>query len=80
MSPYPGAWFVLEEQKMIVYEALIETCNHTLKPGMIVTDNKKILKIAVLDGFIHLVDIKLQGKKRMGIKSFLNGYSIKNQP
>ncbi|HCV50475.1 MAG TPA: hypothetical protein DGP89_03950, partial [Saprospirales bacterium] len=44
--------------------------------GTIITDDKRYIKIAASDGYIILNDVKLQGKKRMDIKSFLNGYKM----
>ena len=44
-----------------------------------VTDNKKYLRITTKDGFIELLQIQLQGRKRMEVQSFLNGYTIEEQ-
>jgi len=32
------------------------------------------LKFACSDGYIHVKDIQVEGKKRMGIEDFLRGY------
>ena len=47
---------------------------HTLAAGSIFTDSKQILKFAVHDGYIHLLDLQLEGKKRMLVADFLRGY------
>ncbi|MBS3993806.1 MAG: methionyl-tRNA formyltransferase, partial [Bacteroidetes bacterium] len=39
---------------------------------------KNELKVAVLDGFLYITDLQVAGKKRMDIKSFLNGYQIES--
>ena len=40
------------------------------------TDGKSYLKIACSDGFVYLLDIQLEGRKRMLIRDFLNGYQL----
>lgn len=77
LSPYPGAWSILDnDQKRIelkVYKTKILNESHELDPGTIVA-SKKNLKVAVENGFIEILDLKLAGKKRMDTKSLLNGY------
>lgn len=77
LSPYPGAWSVLDnDQKRIelkVYKTRIIDEDHNLDLGTIVA-SKKNLKVAVEKGFIEVLDLKLAGKKRMDAQSLLNGY------
>jgi methionyl-tRNA formyltransferase len=44
--------------------------------GKFVSDGKNYLKITTADGFIQLLDVQLEGRKRMTIKDFLNGYRL----
>jgi methionyl-tRNA formyltransferase len=79
LSPYPGAWTYLEnngshiELKIYRAEALKE--DHELEPGML-SVSKKNIRVAVKDGFIDIMDLKMSGKKRMDAKSLLNGYEF----
>lgn len=79
MSPYPTAWTMLDGEKLKVFKTEKERCTHQDTPGSILTDGKKQVKIATLDGYVHLLDIQLTQRKRMDVKSFLNGYTIINQ-
>ena len=78
LSPYPAAWtnFVKSdtETSVKIFKTSVELIEHQYKPGTILTDNKKFLKIACTDGFLYLLDIQLSGKKRMGIAEFLRGF------
>lgn len=76
LSPYPSAWTLLEEKtlKILGSKPIEET--HNLKPGTFVSDNKKFIKIATQDGFIEVNQLQLQGKKRMQVKDFLNGFTF----
>lgn len=76
LSPYPTAWTMLDDKKLKVFRTQKELVTHTTKPGTFVSDNKHFLKVATLDGFVHLLELQLAGKKRMETKAFLNGYTF----
>ena len=86
LSPYPTAWTTLESLKLKIFKAEKEIpppfrldrdfVPQQYKAGKMLTDNKNFIKIATQDGFIHLLDIQLEGRKRMNVKDFLNGYKI----
>ena len=81
LSPYPAAWTDFDgaygaETSMKIFTVGTEPADHGLACGTVVCDGKKTLKIACRDGFVHLLDVQLAGKKRMEIKSLLNGVRI----
>jgi methionyl-tRNA formyltransferase len=76
LSPYPTAWTFLDGLKLKVYKASKEIITPQYLTGKFVSDNKNYIKIATQDGYIHLLDLQLEGRKRMDIKSFLNGYKL----
>ena len=78
LSPYPTAWTTLDGLKLKVYKASKEIMAPQYSTGKFVSDNKNYVKIATEDGYIHLLDLQLEGRKRMDVKSFLNGYKINN--
>ena len=78
LSPYPAAHTQLQSESgetidLKVYAAEIEVCTPAVVPGAVVTDNKKYLKIALSDGFIHLTHVQQAGKKAMPVFDFLRG-------
>lgn len=79
LSPYPTAWTYLydEDQKQILklYEVRKELEPHTYKVGQVIVA-KKMLKIAVHQGYIVLEKIQLEGKKAMPVKELLNGLRL----
>lgn len=77
LSPFPGAWTTLDGKTLKIFKAMKEEVDKGKQVGEITTDNKKYIRIATKDGSINLIDVKLQGKKKMDIKSFLNGYKLK---
>jgi methionyl-tRNA formyltransferase len=83
LSPYPTAFTTLDNLKLKIFKTKKEVIspqsddqNNTILVGKFISDNKNFVKIATEDGFIHLLDVQLEGRKRMDIKSFLNGYKI----
>ncbi|QCE39940.1 methionyl-tRNA formyltransferase [Psychroserpens sp. NJDZ02] len=77
LSPYPAAWCELVNNNDVldikIYKAEKEIDTHTLETGTIISD-KSTLKVAVKEGFIKILDLKLPGKRNMDVKSLLNGY------
>jgi methionyl-tRNA formyltransferase len=43
------------------------------------SDGKTFLKFAGANGYLHLLEIQLEGKKKMGIEEFLRGYRFSGQ-
>lgn len=76
LSPYPAAWTMLEDKKLKILRTEKEQSTPTHKPGQFVSDNKSYLKIATRDGYIKVLELQLQGRKRMNTKDFLNGYTF----
>lgn len=76
LSPFPGAFSFLNEKMMKIYRSKKEIADHNYKPGEYVSDNKTFLKFACPNGFIHVIELQLEGKKRMLIEDFLRGYKI----
>ena len=80
-SPYPGAWTILQkgDEKFVfkIFSAKIINESHNLQSGTIVLKNNTI-QIAVRDGFISPIEIQIEGKKRMNIHDFTNGFSFAN--
>ena len=79
LSPYPAAWCTLvnadENLDVKIYKVEKEPANHDLVFGSVLA-SKKELKVAVPNGYIHIIDIKLPGKRVMDVKSLLNGYTF----
>ena len=53
-----------------------ETNPHNLQAGTLVTDGKKILKVAVPKGFIRILELQSAGRKRMPTDAFLRGFTL----
>ncbi len=76
LSPYPAAFTHFDNKILKVYESSFEATNHQEPIGKMMSDNKTFLKVACQDGYIHLLQIQLEGKKRMKVDEFLRGNKI----
>lgn len=68
-----GGWEKVQGIELKVYKTQKEVAAHGFPLGQFITDGKKTLKVAVADGFVHLLEMQLQGRKRMAAVDFLNG-------
>ena len=77
LSPYPSAWCDFLNNKTIkILKSEIELFKHDLKIGEILSDNKTYLKFAAKNGFIKVLELQLEGKRKVSIQEFLRGYKI----
>jgi methionyl-tRNA formyltransferase len=60
---------------MKVFSALFEPNEaHVSAIGSSHTDGKSFMKIACSNGYIQLLEVQMESKKRMDIETFLRGY------
>ncbi len=74
LSPFPGALTSLEGKILKVYRSKKELSTHNHTPGKVFSDGKTFLKFACANGYIEILDLQLEGKKRMLTEDFLRGY------
>lgn len=74
LSPFPAAFTMLNEKVLKIYTAKKEIASPSAVTGSLLTDNKTYLKFAATGGYIHVLSIQLEGKKKMMVDEFLRGY------
>jgi len=75
LSPYPGAFTLLDDKNLKIFQAKKIEHAPVLPPGKHETDGKLFLRYACADGSIEIQELQLEGKKRMKVEEFLRGYS-----
>ena len=77
MSPYPASFTTIkigEDEKFLkIYKGTFEIESHDNTSGTLEID-KHQFKIFTKDGFYLPEEVQLEGKKRMSVKDFLNGF------
>ena len=76
LNPYPLSWFMLGDKMMKVIEAERSTQSLANNDDKIISDNKTYIDLKCKDGYISLKEIKYEGKSRMKVAQFLNGFDI----
>lgn len=79
LNPYPAAWSELQNgsglSKVKIYDCNFELESHAIEKGKVLA-TKKELKIAVNSGYLIINEMQIPGKRKMDIKSLLNGYNF----
>jgi methionyl-tRNA formyltransferase len=76
LSPYPGAFSIINEKMFKIFRTEKEIVFPKGTDGDYETDGKTYLKFACADGYLHLLEVQLEGKKKMRIEDFLRGYNF----
>jgi methionyl-tRNA formyltransferase len=81
LSPSPTAFTSLynnssqEPLLLKIYKTAIRNIS-AASPGSIETDHKNYFRVSCNDGVLDLLEVQLQGKKRMFISDFLRGFKL----
>lgn len=77
MSPYPCAFTTLkigdETKGLKIFSGSFEITSHPKSVGSLEI-SKNIFRIYTQDGYFQPEEVQLEGKKRMNVKDFLNGF------
>lgn len=76
LSPFPGAFTHLQNKLFKIYRSAIvdKVLTPSHEPGTWHTDGKTYLQFAAIDGYVEALEVQAEGKKRMPIGLFLQGF------
>lgn len=75
LSPYPAAFTELHGKQLKIFSADCRETEHDVEPGTFISDGNSYIHVYSPDGYLSLVEIQLEGKRRMSVADFLNGYN-----
>jgi methionyl-tRNA formyltransferase len=80
-QPWPGAFIALDGKKLIVHHlAVADTSTFTApasaQPGEILVESNRLLVACAGNTWLELIEIQLEGKKRMAAADFLRGMQL----
>ena len=83
LSPRPGAWTILQTDQAVklslkVFKSTFIETQHSKEPGEIQTADKD-LRIFCADGYISVIELQIEGKRKMHVDDFLRGAHINNK-
>ena len=73
LNPFPGAYAVLDGKRVKIYKSKIEKDKSNKEPGTIVDVLKDGIVVKTQDGEVIIEELKVEGKKKMTCKEYLNG-------
>lgn len=74
LSPMPGAYFEMNGKRYKIYKAMVDK-NLSLSPSEVKQTTTE-LWIGCLNSSLKILEIQLEGRKRMSTEEFLRGYSL----
>jgi len=80
LSPYPSAWTISEKTGKILklYNVIFRNEKKSFKLNGLMSINNNLMKIYVKDGYLEVIELQIEGKKRMNSKEFVNGFKDYN--
>lgn len=76
LNPWPSAYTKLDGKTFKIWKAEVVEAEEAAKPGTIVAVEKNALKVQTGEGVLSLLEVQIEGKKRMDAGSFLRGYAV----
>jgi methionyl-tRNA formyltransferase len=77
LAPAPAAYTSLPDGRGLkVYRARVEPATDEATPGTWATDGRQYLRVRAADGWLDLLDVQVEGKKRMSSADFLRGSKL----
>lgn len=78
MHPFPCAWTTLYDKRVKIHRALLTNVKHNdLSPGQAVISKDNVLHVGCLNGCVEILELQLEGKKRMTASAFVQGQTDK---
>jgi methionyl-tRNA formyltransferase len=74
LSPYPGAWTTFDDKTVKILRTLKANASTGAEPGRWYSDGKNTLMIGCGSGLIQVVELQMEGKKRLPAADFLRGF------
>ncbi len=72
LSPHPAAFTMLEKKTVKIFSSMLTHTNSESEPGTVIIDNKKLF-VCTADNLIEILELQMEGKKRISALDFING-------
>ncbi len=76
LSPYPSAWFKANNLTFKLFKARIAENKNNHQPAGTIESTKNQMFIKMKTGWIEVLEIQAEGKKRLPIDAFLRGFDV----
>lgn len=76
MNSWPSAYTIWNGKILKIWKAQWNQSVHAYAPGTLIAVEKESVMVACGEGMIKILELQLEGKKRMPVKDFLLGYHM----
>ena len=73
LSPWPTAFFTMDEKTIKVYKSSYTNDNLNYEPGYVIKASNEGIFVKAKDGIVILKEIQMPGKKKMTVEAYLRG-------
>ena len=78
-QPWPGAFTTLDGKKFIVHQMRPATLSRAATPGTLFLEQKRLYVCCARNSWLEVIELQLEGKKRMVAADFLRGFQHLDQ-
>jgi methionyl-tRNA formyltransferase len=75
LSPYPAAWTLHDNTTLKIYRT--RRVDGMGEPGEVLDAADGQLRVACDEGAVEILELQREGRQRMGVEEFLNGYDLR---
>lgn len=76
LNPWPSAYTTLDGKTFKIWKAKVVSESNEQRPGCIVKVTKDSIEVQTGNGVLALLEVQMEGKKRMEASAFLRGYNV----
>lgn len=76
LDPWPSAYTRLAGKTLKIWKAKVIPGEQQAEPGCIVKVERERILVQTGNGLLALLEVQLEGKKRMPVEAFLNGFDV----
>ena len=76
LNPWPSAYTKMDGKTLKIWDADVDDSENDSAPGTITEVCKDFIRVATGKGSLKILELQLEGKKRMKTRDFLNGAKI----
>ena len=76
LNPWPSAYTKLDGKTFKIWKAKVVDSTTEALPGSVIRVDKGVLEVQTGNGVLSLLEVQLEGKKRMEVDAFLRGYQV----
>lgn len=76
LNPWPSAYTKMDGKTLKIWDADVDDSENDSAPGTIIEVGKDFIRVATGKGSLKILELQLEGKKRMKTRDFLNGAKI----